>query len=243
MSIDDSSWTEHESETYRHISRYAVPERERQVSVAVALVSAAADIGPIVELCCGEGLLTQPLLRALPGRRIIALDGSPSMLAATRMLCEESPMLETRAFDLAAPEWRAELRSCSAVVSSLAVHHLDGLGKRQLFADIHTMLGEGGVFVLIDVIQPASGVGERIAGRLWDEEVRRRAMEQDGSLAGFEAFQNARWNHFHTSLEPGSIDRPSSVAEHIDWMREEGFSGVDLHWMMAGHALFSAWKK
>jgi tRNA (cmo5U34)-methyltransferase len=36
------------------------------------------------------------------------------------------------------------------------------------------------------------------------------------------------------------VDRPSSAAEHLDWLREAGFAEVDVAWMYAGHAIFTA---
>jgi tRNA (cmo5U34)-methyltransferase len=40
------------------------------------------------------------------------------------------------------------------VYSALAVHHLDGGGKRELFGRVAATLSPGGVFVLADVIIP-----------------------------------------------------------------------------------------
>jgi tRNA (cmo5U34)-methyltransferase len=33
---------------------------------------------------------------------------------------------------------------------------------------------------------------------------------------------------------------PSSAAEHLDWLRAAGFTEVDVAWMYAGHAIFTA---
>ena len=59
-------WSEAESRTYRDLSDYAVPERERQVAILTTLVCAAQAEGDVLDLCCGEGLLSEALLRALP---------------------------------------------------------------------------------------------------------------------------------------------------------------------------------
>ena len=83
MAPPDRSWSETESETYRSLSDYAVPERERQVEIAVALVSAAKTEGAVLELCCGKGRLVEALLIALPDLTMLAYDGSESMLEAT----------------------------------------------------------------------------------------------------------------------------------------------------------------
>ncbi|GHD56804.1 methyltransferase [Thalassobaculum fulvum] len=243
MSDTDRRWSETESATYRDLSRYAVPQRERQIALIVDRVGAAAATGDVLEICCGEGLLTAALLQHLPVGRVFAFDGSDSMLAATRERAAQSPAgsdrLITRKIDIAERDWRRFEAPLSAAVSSLAVHHLDGPGKRTLFADLHAALAPGGVFVLADVVQPASAAGSAIAADLWDQEVRGRALSLDGNLDGFEAFRRADWNHFrHATLDP--IDKPSTVVEHFDWLRDAGFVEVDLHWMTAGQMILSA---
>lgn len=239
MSEADPAWSEDESATYRRLSRYAVPDREAQIAVAVALVSASDAEGDVLDLCCGEGLTTAALLQALPGLTVHAYDGSDSMLEVTRALAPER--IETKRIDLASRGWRRFDRPLRAAVSSLAVHHIDGAAKRALFADLHAALAPGGVFVLADIVRPAAPVGFPVAATLWDQAVKRRAMDLDGTLEGWEVFRDAEWNNFHTGgFDP--IDKPSTVAEHIDWLREAGFRHVDMHWMTAGQALFSAWK-
>ena len=240
MSNLPNTWGEAESATYCRLARYAVPERERQTAIVVALVH-AADAGDVLDLCCGEGFLTEALLCALPDATLHAYDGSKDMLATTEARTGASGRLVTRAIDLTARDWRRFERPLRAVVSSLAVHHLDGAAKRVLFADLHAALAPGGVFVLADVVRPATPVGHEIAAGLWDEEVERRSYAIDGNLAGLEAFRRADWNHFrHT--EPDPIDKPSTVVEHLDWLRAAGFGDVDLHWMTAGHVILSGWK-
>ena len=65
MTDPAAAWSETESETYRDLSRYAVPERERQIAVAGALVRASPAQGAVLDLCCGEGLLAGALLAAV----------------------------------------------------------------------------------------------------------------------------------------------------------------------------------
>lgn len=238
----DPAWTEEDSEVYRELSSVAVPDRERQIAIVTELVAGAQADGPILELCSGEGLWTRALLDALPGATVIACDGSESMLEETRRTAGDPARLETRLFDLAADDWRTYDGELRAVVSSLAVHHLDGGGKRTLFADLHRALRPGGVFVLADVIRPATRLGDGIAARMWDEETRRRSQARDGTLAAYERFSAAGWNHFHDEA-PDPVDKPSAVREHFDWLGEAGFTDVDMHWMLAGQALFSAWKR
>ncbi|MDH3669180.1 MAG: class I SAM-dependent methyltransferase [Paracoccaceae bacterium] len=239
MSVED--WTERESAIYRALSEVAVPERERQIAVMVDLVSTAPGDGDVLEICCGEGLLTAAIQQALPGITVHAYDGSASMLEATRDRAPAPGHLVTREIDIADRSWRRFDQPLRAVVSSLAVHHLDGPEKRVLFADIHGALAPGGVFALADVIQPATRTGQAIAAGMWDQEAKRRSAEIGGAADGFAAFRDAGWNHFHAE-EPDPVDKPSRLTEHVDWLREAGFVDLDLHWMLAGQMLLSGWK-
>lgn len=238
-----ANWSEADSSTYRELSRYAVPERERQIAIITALAAkGVATGGDVLDLCCGEGILTEALAASLPGLRIHAYDGSETMLAATRQRLGAPERLTTRKIELGEGDWRQFDPPLGAIVSSLAIHHLDDTGKRLLFADLYGALRTGGVFVLADIIKPASPFGNEIAAGCWDEEVKRRAMAIDGTEHGFELFHRAEWNHFRDDkLDP--IDKPSLLTDQIDWLRDAGFADVDIHWCMAGHVLISAWRK
>lgn len=235
-------WSETDSGTYRELSCYAVPERERQIAIIAALAAKGVETGcGVLDLCCGEGILTETLAARFPASHIYAYDGSDSMLEALRKQISAPDRLVTRKIELGERSWRQFAPPLGAIVSSLAIHHLDDSGKRTLFADLFRALHPGGVFVLADIIRPARPIGNEIAAQCWDEEVRRRAMAIDGSEVGFELFRRAEWNHFHHG-EPDPVDKPATLTDQLSWLHEAGFADIDIHWCMAGHVLLSAWR-
>lgn len=236
--MSDEEWSEDDSETYQSLSHYAVPERERQIAIAVALVQSSDAPGGILDLCSGEGLMTQALGVACPEAELFAYDGSASMLATARRRVGER--LVTRQIDIAALDWRTNMKPLRAVVSSLAVHHLDGAGKRRLFSDLWEMLAPGGVFVLADLVRPQTEAGWKLAADMWDEETRRRAL---GASEAFRRFEREEWNLFRHGIAPGSIDHPSTLVEQLQWLEQAGFRRLDMHWMLAGQVLLSAWRE
>ena len=148
---------------------------------------------------------------------------------------------EGKLFDLAAHEWRTYAWPLHAVVSSLAIHHLDAAEKQDLFRDVYRMLRAGGVFVIADVAQPTNEQGKYVAARSWDQSVRERALELDGDASAFEHFQRQKWNLF-ADPNPDPMDKPSTLFEQLRWLEQAGFAEVDVHWMKAGHAIFSGRK-
>ena len=235
----DTLWTEDTSAAFRDLAHYAVPERELQTETILSLIPEPDSAPLAMDICCGAGGLTVAMLERFQGLRILALDGSPSMLETTRAAAgDRADRLETAIVDIAETGWRIPPEPLHAVVSSLAIHHLDGPGKQQLFADIHGALKPGGVFVMADLVEPVTAAGRTVAGDAWDAETRRRALDTDGSLDGYERFVAEDWNYYRLP-GPDPPDKPSSVAELLDWLRGAGFQGVDLHWMKAGHVIMS----
>lgn len=241
-SVSAETWDEDNSRTFLDYGRYFVPERERQIGIIGELIPPPPDGALLVELCPGEGLLSRALLERFPGCRVLALDGSAEMRARTRATCAaHGDRLTVAAFDLAARDWRGFAEPPHAVVSSLAVHHLDGAQKRALFRDLAAALAPGGVLVIADLVRPPDDRGLAVAAQQWDEAVRARALALDGTLGAFAAFRRLGWNYFRNpDGEP--IDKPSSLAEQLAWLAEAGFVAVDCHWLLAGHAIFGGRK-
>jgi tRNA (cmo5U34)-methyltransferase len=237
----EKGWREDDSTLFIDYGRAFTPERERQQAIICELVASVTP-GRVVELCCGAGDLLRLLLERLPEVRALALDGSPAMLARTAATCAaHRDRLELQAFDLAARDWRRLEPAPDAICSSLAVHHLDGEGKRQLFNDLHAALRPGGIFVLADLIRPDSEAGWRIAAEDWDRAVAERSVQIYRDDRAQRRFAELRWNLYRWP-DDNTIDHPSTVAEHVAWLDEAGFEAVELHWLLAGHAIFSARK-
>lgn len=235
----DPLWTEDTSAAFRDLAHYAVPERELQTETILSLIPEPDGAPLAMDICCGAGGLTVAMLERFQGLRVLALDGSPSMLETTRAAAgDRADRLETALIDIAATAWRIPPEPLHAVVSSLAIHHLDGAGKQALFADIYAALKLGGVFVMADLVEPVTMAGRKVAGDAWDAETRRRALETDGTLEGYERFVAEDWNYYRLP-GPDPLDKPSGVVELLDWLRAAGFAGVDLHWMKAGHVIMS----
>ena len=132
-------WDEADSRDFIDLGRIFVPEREEQIAAVLAMIPDPGD-GLLVDLCCGEGLLSRALLERFPRARVLAMDLSPAMLAHARASLAShgsqgdqgghGDRFTTRPFDLADRSWRTFPEPVHAFVSSLAIHHLDGAGKQ-----------------------------------------------------------------------------------------------------------------
>jgi tRNA (cmo5U34)-methyltransferase len=137
-----------EPQGYPALVRREVPDYERlQDETAAATGSGARRV---LELGTGTGETALRVLARHPRSTLVGVDASDLMLEGARA---------------ALPADRVDLRlgrledplpagPFDVVVSALAVHHLDGPAKADLFGRVAALLGPGGRFVLADVVVP-----------------------------------------------------------------------------------------
>ena len=237
-----TGWQEEDSQLFIDYGRYFVPERETQIQIIGDLIPPRPAPFHILELCCGEGLLAAALLAQFPGATVHGYDGSLEMLQQTRArLAAYGDRFEAQTFDLATRDWRQPPWPVHAVVSSLAIHHLDGPGKQALFQDVQRLLAPGGIFIVADLVQPTTELGREVAAKAWDAAVRRQALELDDNLDAFDAFEQQQWNMYRYP-EGDDVDKPSTLFDQLQWLAQAGFADVDVYWMQAGHAIFGGRK-
>jgi tRNA (cmo5U34)-methyltransferase len=234
-------WDETASQHFIDYGHYFVPEREQQMEIFCTLIPARAEPFNVLELCCGAGVLAGAILARHPTATVYGYDGSREMLQAARVsLAAYGPRWQTHLFELAETEWRKPAWPVQAVVSSLAIHHLDGGQKQALFQNVYAMLAPEGVFVIADVMLPAPGLGWAVAANAWDRAVEQRALALAGNLAAFTRFEQLHWNmyRYFDPADLEEIDKPSSLLDQLKWLESAGFADVDVYWMQAGHAIF-----
>ena len=118
-----------------------------------AVTAATADIRAerVLELGTGTGETALRVRAGQPLAEWVGIDSSEPMLARARERLPDADLRLQRLEDDLPPG------PFDLVVSALAVHHLDGAGKRGLFARVAEVLRPGGRFVLGDVVVPAAG--------------------------------------------------------------------------------------
>ena len=121
---------------------------ELQDRLAAATQGVSAE--RILDLGTGTGETARRVLERHPSATLMGLDASGEMLEAARAaLPFDRVDLRVQRLEDPLPEGPFDL-----VISALAVHHLDGPGKANLFTRIAAVVREGGHFVMGDVIVP-----------------------------------------------------------------------------------------
>lgn len=144
--MSDFNW---DPDTYLDVMAEEIPEYPRLQTELVAAV-AGADPRTILDLGVGSGLTAKRVAEVLPEAHIHGIDESQEMLeGAAQVLDPDLSSLTPGRLEDTLPTGPFDL-----VMSTLAVHHLDGEGKADLFTRISRVLVDGGRFVLADLVVP-----------------------------------------------------------------------------------------
>ena len=185
-------------ESYLTMMREAVPGYDHLEDETLTATGVGAK--SVLELGTGTGETARRVLNRHPDAQLIGIDASPGMVKVARasLPADRVKLLVGRLED-PLPEGSFDL-----VVSALAVHHLDGTGKADLFRRIASRLDPAGRFVLADVVEP---VNPSYVVTAIDPEVD-HPSKLDEHLALLEAaglFPEVTWTHRDLVVIVGSL--------------------------------------
>jgi tRNA (cmo5U34)-methyltransferase len=211
--------------TYDRERRRLVPCFDEFYGTVGELIARFCPEAPrILDLGAGTGILSAAIAEREPAARLHLLDASAEMLG------EASKRLSGRQVQVSVQPLDAELPAgpYHAIVSALAIHHLDDAGKRRLYARIFSALMPGGLFINAEQI-----CGGSVRLQTLFEAVhldRARALgSSDAEIAG--------------AIQRMSYDRCSTMEDQIRWLKEIGFEDVDCFYRSFRFAVFGGWKQ
>jgi tRNA (cmo5U34)-methyltransferase len=205
--------------------RWIIPDLQGFYRSAVWAVALAGKEPSILDIGAGTGLLSELLLEAYPDAAITLMDISERMLDVARVRFQGREKVRFVVMDYC----RGDLGGpFDAICSALSIHHLTRDEKRELYRRIFEALGRDGVFVNAD----------EVAGE--SEEMNRRNLEywDDFVLGGPLAREEVE-----AILERREIfDRMEKLSVQMGWMREIGFTDVDVIYKNRSFAVFAGRK-
>jgi len=193
-----------------HVARYLDRADEyprRTEGESVLLEHVPRDVRRVLDLGTGDGRLLALLQIERHEMVGVGLDLSELMLEAARTRFAADERIELVQHDLAEP--LPALGRFDAVVSSMAIHHLEHERKRSLYGEIFDLLVPGGTFANFEhVASPTHRL----------------------HVAFFAAIGEPL-----EDADPS--DRLLDVESQLDWLRALGFEDVDCYWKWLEMAL------
>jgi len=200
-----------------------IVERRRMFSILRSFMGhflSSSGKKQILDLGCGDGILTEELLQVDSSLTVTLLDGSDDMLAKARQrLGKFGDFRYVRASFQELLEKDVLAERYAFVVSSMAVHHLTLSEKIMLFKRIHSLLEDGGYFVNIDVVLPPTEALDQWYIKLWKD-----WMDDKKSSLGLDDEPSENIIKRYKDL---SENKPDTLEGQLKALREIGFSEVD----------------
>jgi SAM-dependent methyltransferase len=190
------------------------PHRFEGEAVLLALLDSG--VRRVLDLGAGDGRLLATVLAAHPDARGVAVDGSPTMLAAARQrfssgLGAGPAPVEVVEHDLDQPLPSDRLGRFDAVVSAFAIHHCPDSRKRALYAEVAGRLEPGGWFCNLEhVASPTPAIHAAFF-----DAIGMNVADEDPS------------------------NKLVAVPVQLGWLRDAGFTDVDCYWKWRELALLA----
>jgi tRNA (cmo5U34)-methyltransferase len=164
----------------------------------------------VLDLGTGIGTLAAMVAEAYPEAQLTLLDGAPKMMAkATANLGPRATAAVVQDFADPLP-----VGPFDAIVSSLAIHHLDDAGKASLYARAHDSLRPGGAFVNAEQVLGETPPLDALFWRWHERETRALGATAEEWAAAIQ-----RMTH----------DRCATVSTNLEMLVAAGFEDVSVH--------------
>jgi SAM-dependent methyltransferase len=221
--------------------RAAIPLAQEQISVMMSILkSRTKPVENFLDLGCGDGILGAAILGEYPSSRGVLADFSEAMLRQAReQLKEYGEQLVFEDVDYGDPAWVKQMQAyCpfDAIVSGYSIHHQPDARKREIYAEIFSLLKPGGWFVNVEHIAPAA----QLVSDLFNNHL------IDGYYAIDQRNGNTRTREEMAIFYLNRPDRDANILLPVDvqcaWLREIGYEEVDCYFRIYELAVFAGHK-
>lgn len=167
----------------------------------------------VLDLGSGTGNLSLAVKKKFPKARITCLDLADSMIQQTQLKLADYRDVDYLVGDLRDLEALCEY---DAVVSSLAIHHLQRGEQKSFYSKLYSALKESGVFYNADILQSTVEHLNQIYIKKWKYFMLQNHAPEEVEKIWFP-------KHYEE-------DNPQPLSDHLKWLKEAGFQDVDVVW-------------
>lgn len=212
-----------QADDYEELMVKLVPQYLAQHGIIYDLLPTGDKACRVLDLGCGNGVLSELILRKLPGAVVIGFDLTEPMLAAfARKLANYAGR-----FELKQGDYRINSigEGYDIIVAGLTLHHLAWAEREKFYRTLYAALNPGGLLLARDIIIDEDPAVAEEQSAQW-----RKFMQSQGEDPEF-------WYAKHREK-----DHPVTLGAHFAWLAKAGFAQVACHWRLYNFAITTAKK-
>jgi tRNA (cmo5U34)-methyltransferase len=221
--------------------RSAIPLAQEQIGVMMSILkSREQPVENFLDLGCGDGILGATVLGEYPSARGVFVDFSEPMLEqAHEQLKEYSSQLAFENLDYGDKTWINKIQDYGqfdAVVSGYSIHHQPDVRKREVYAEIYSLLKPTGWFINIEHVSSAAQLNIDLFEHHYVSA--RYAIEKQNG--GTRTFEQLAEEYKNRPDKAANILAPTEL--QCDWLREIGYEEADCYMRIFELAVFAGRK-
>ena len=218
---------EEEASEFDSIILMLVPHYTQMIETLVSAIPFDnKDPIKIIDLGCGTGYVSMNIKERFPNSSLTCLDFAENMIVKAKIRLGKYKDVTFILKDIRKFEFDKKYH---AVVSSLALHHLETKkDKIKFYKKIFDALEPGGVFYNSDIILGSNQYLHQLYLSKWKEFMER-------SLPGNEIEDTWMVKHHKE-------DRPEILLDQLSWLEDIGFKEIDVLWKYYNFAVYGGTK-
>ena len=235
--VNDEIWKQSAVVNRYLSSRVAIPMVPEQIGIMMSILkSRQQPVKNFIDLGCGDGILGATILNEYPSAHGVLADFSEPMLAQAREQLKGFPsQLVFENLDYGDPAWVSRMQAYGpfdAIVSSYSIHHQPDARKREIYAEIYSLLEPGGWFINIEHIASEA----QLIVDLFNKHIIDHWYEQEKLKGGTRTYEEIAETFMNRPDKDANI--LLSVDTQCNWLRELGYEQVDCYFRIYELAVF-----
>lgn len=181
----------------------------------------------ILDIGCGTGTFAKIVKESFPYAQIMCLDFAQNMIdVAKEKLTNFNTDINFLVGDFNNLNIKDEY---DVIVSSFALHHIQSdEEKRELYKNIYFALKDKGAFFTADIVLGVNNYIKNLYEQKWEEHLIKQAAKVKLGSNTLKKYQ--------------ADDNPSTLYEHLSWLKNSGFNQVETIWKYYNFAVFGGFK-
>lgn len=206
--------------------RWIIPEFRDFYQNAVRGADWPGSDPAILDIGAGTGLLAALFLEKYPPASLTLMDISENMLNIARERFSGRTGLVYRSVDYRYGDLGGPY---DIICSALSIHHLEHDEKQDLYRRIYAALNPRGVFVNAEQVEGETIEEHRRNMAYWDDFIRTGPLPETIARDAM--------------VRRDTLDRMEKASVQLAWLRESGFSSVDIVYKNRMFVVMRGWKR